>query len=342
MNGTVTHSRVDKCPTKENPVSSHARITSFFRGFPKNAAFTLTELLVSMAILSGLIVLLFAVVDGTTKTWNQSEQRVDAFREARAALFVISRDLQTMVPSPDVGPQPYPTPTPTPTTTPLPTPTPVPTPDGIADFSHFFVVNDSEYLAAHPEVTFPQPSGGAQLGNRGTAGSGESDALFFMTALPVNAQAPNANAPQKPKSDVSLVGYYQRYDIPPTGAISGAPSTFKLYRYLENSDATFNRIKNFTANPPTATVIISAPSVNDEVLARNVIDFRVKAYDETMTNIVPWDPKKTPHAVDISITAYNYSTANRFLDRADWMNFTSAKNAPSRQTFSTRVYLPRH
>ncbi|HEX8371373.1 MAG TPA: prepilin-type N-terminal cleavage/methylation domain-containing protein [Chthoniobacterales bacterium] len=320
--------RRDSC-TAETPDSSGAR------------AFTLTELLVTMAILSSFILLLFAVVDGTTQTWNQSEQRVDSFREARAALFIITRDLQTMVPAPDLGPEPYPTPTPTPTTSPVPTPTPMPTPNGVADFQHFHVVNDVEYLTANPQITFPQPAAGAQLGTRGISRSGESDALFFMAASEPKAQVPNPAAPQEPKSDVALVGYYQRYDPPAAGAPPGTTNVFKLYRFTENSDRTFQRIKSFTADPPTEPVLIAAPSPNDEVLARNVIDFRVKAYDEAMANIVPWDPRRTPYAVDISITAYNYSTANRFLNRADWMNFTSAKNAPFRRTFSTRVYLPR-
>lgn len=282
--------------------------------------FTLTELLVAMAILSGLIVLLFSVVDGTTKTWNQSEQRVDAFREARAALFVIARDLQTVVPAP----------TPTPTAA-----TPNPTPN----FKYFFVVNDTQYLSENPEVTFPQPPTGAQLGTRGTVGSGESDALFFIAALDPNGQAPNPAAPTQPKTQISLLGYYQRYDSPPANAMPGAPNVFKLYRYHENSDASYTRIKNFIANP--SGTLMSAPSVNDEVLARNVVDFRVKAFDETMSSPLPWDPRKTPYAVEVSITAFNYSSANRFLDRADWMNFTSDKNLPSRQTFSTRIYLPR-
>jgi type II secretory pathway component PulJ len=64
-------------------------------------AFTLVEVMVSVTILTGLIFLLFAVVDGTTRVWNQSEQRVDAFREARAALFVIARDLKSAVSAPD-------------------------------------------------------------------------------------------------------------------------------------------------------------------------------------------------------------------------------------------------
>jgi prepilin-type N-terminal cleavage/methylation domain-containing protein len=58
------------------------------------AAFTLIELLVAMSILSMIIVLLMSIVDNTTKLWQGSENRVDGFREARAALNVIAADLR--------------------------------------------------------------------------------------------------------------------------------------------------------------------------------------------------------------------------------------------------------
>lgn len=56
-------------------------------------AFTLIELLVAMAVLALLVVLLMGIVDSGTKLWRQSESRVDSYREARAALGIMSRDL---------------------------------------------------------------------------------------------------------------------------------------------------------------------------------------------------------------------------------------------------------
>lgn len=55
------------------------------------------ELLVAMAVLALLIVMLMGLVDSTTKLWRQNENRVDAYREARAALGIISRDLDNIV-----------------------------------------------------------------------------------------------------------------------------------------------------------------------------------------------------------------------------------------------------
>ena len=57
-------------------------------------AFTLLELLVSMAVLAVLAVVLLAIVESGTTLWRKSENRVDAYREVRAALGIIARDFQ--------------------------------------------------------------------------------------------------------------------------------------------------------------------------------------------------------------------------------------------------------
>lgn len=61
--------------------------------------FTLLELLVAMAVLTLLVVMLMGLVDSATKLWRQSESRVDAYREARAALNVISDELRAAIAS---------------------------------------------------------------------------------------------------------------------------------------------------------------------------------------------------------------------------------------------------
>lgn len=56
-------------------------------------AFTLVELLVAMATTLILVIGLIQVFSATTKTWQQSEARMDAYREARGALQIMARDL---------------------------------------------------------------------------------------------------------------------------------------------------------------------------------------------------------------------------------------------------------
>jgi len=104
---------------KTNPVTPASPVSCFARSrsshpsgcFPKQAAsrvpmrrcsvknasaFTMIELLVSMAVLSLIVVLLLSMVDNATKMWRQSENRVDAYREARAALNLIASDLASI------------------------------------------------------------------------------------------------------------------------------------------------------------------------------------------------------------------------------------------------------
>jgi len=59
--------------------------------------FTLVEMLVTIAILSILFVVMVGILDQSSRAWNQAEQRVDAFREGRAAQFVIDQDLENLV-----------------------------------------------------------------------------------------------------------------------------------------------------------------------------------------------------------------------------------------------------
>lgn len=57
-------------------------------------AFTLIELLVAMAVMAVLVVLLLTLVDSASKLWRSNESRIDAYRESRVAISIISKDLQ--------------------------------------------------------------------------------------------------------------------------------------------------------------------------------------------------------------------------------------------------------
>jgi prepilin-type N-terminal cleavage/methylation domain-containing protein len=65
----------------------------------KSSAFSLLELLVAVSVLSILLVVLLNIVQGVTSLWRTSENKVEAYREARAALQVISSDLRNILPS---------------------------------------------------------------------------------------------------------------------------------------------------------------------------------------------------------------------------------------------------
>jgi GxxExxY protein len=65
----------------------------------KSSAFSLLELLVAVSVLSILLVILLNIVQGATNLWRTSENKVEAYREARAALQVMSSDLKNILPT---------------------------------------------------------------------------------------------------------------------------------------------------------------------------------------------------------------------------------------------------
>src|SRR5437763_5283864 len=60
-------------------------------------AFTLVELLISVVITTLIVVMLGIMFGSLTSTSSRANQRIDAFREARAALQMIERDLSGLV-----------------------------------------------------------------------------------------------------------------------------------------------------------------------------------------------------------------------------------------------------
>ena len=65
----------------------------------KSPAFSLLELLVAISVLSILLVILLNIVQGATSLWRGSENKVEAYREARAALQVMASDLKNILPT---------------------------------------------------------------------------------------------------------------------------------------------------------------------------------------------------------------------------------------------------
>lgn len=82
----------------------------------RGAAFTLVELLVAMAVGTLLIIFLFQMFNASARAWRQGEDQAETYREARAALQLMVRDLGQTIP-PMTGSV-YVSPTPTPGATP--------------------------------------------------------------------------------------------------------------------------------------------------------------------------------------------------------------------------------
>ena len=62
------------------------------RGFFRRIiGFTLLELMVSMVVLALLMLVVFNMLETTTKAWSQSTERVQTFKEARVAFEGLTR-----------------------------------------------------------------------------------------------------------------------------------------------------------------------------------------------------------------------------------------------------------
>src|SRR5436853_1658707 len=91
----------------------------FILPMPGERAFTLAELLIATGITAIIVVLFGTMLGSLLNTASRANQRIDAFREARAALQMIQRDFSNLVPTQwNIQTSPVPTPTPSPITRP--------------------------------------------------------------------------------------------------------------------------------------------------------------------------------------------------------------------------------
>ncbi len=91
----------------------------FILPMPRERAFTLAELLIATGITAIIVVLLGTMLGSLLNTASRANQRIDAFREARAALQMMERDFSNLVPTQwNIQTSPLPTPTPSPITRP--------------------------------------------------------------------------------------------------------------------------------------------------------------------------------------------------------------------------------
>src|SRR5213080_5427913 len=91
----------------------------FILPMPGERAFTLAELLIATGITAIIVVLFGTMLGSLLNTASRANQRIDAFREARAALQMIERDFSNLVPTQwNIQTSPVPTPTPSPITRP--------------------------------------------------------------------------------------------------------------------------------------------------------------------------------------------------------------------------------
>src|SRR5438067_12300438 len=83
----------------------------FILPLPRERAFTMAELLIATGITAIIVVLFGTMLGSLLNTASRANQRIDAFREARAALQMMERDLSNLVPT-QWNPDPFTNPSP--------------------------------------------------------------------------------------------------------------------------------------------------------------------------------------------------------------------------------------
>jgi len=256
--------------------------------------FTLVELLVSVTLLALLSVMLLGVMDGATSAWRTNENRIDSYREARAALNLMAREVRS--------------------------------------------------LYSRTNSTLPvfllDPATNVVVRSADVAGPDRASSAFFLPLLPAGAQDPAAA-----RSDLCSVGYYVAWTRDRTPffqnvATSGSAS-YKVFRMFRGSDATF---ANIAASSP---LFVANPLADSEILARNVIDFRIRAFERVVvggnfTGLAersPWPGTQRPAAVEITLSTINAQAASRLSGSNTWVA-THPEVARSLQSFTTRIAFP--
>jgi type II secretory pathway pseudopilin PulG len=247
-----------------------------------SGGFTLAELLIATGITVIIVVMLGLMLTSLLSTASHATERVDSFRDARAALQMIERDLRNLVRT-QWSPDPFTNPTPLPcqassvstTATTLP--------------AAYFAL-DSRYAdPAGPPIPLPDH----------TSGNGQLYALI----------ASNTTASQ---GDVSAVGYYCRWD--------DQLHAYTLRRFFRSSGDTLAILQG--AGSYAADSLLYAPSDSDAVLAAYVWNLTITVYDVTGNRYTTYPcicdaaattPNALPAAIEISFNAMSPQAARTVM-----------------------------
>ncbi len=286
-------------------------------------AFTIVELLVAAAITVLIVVMLGTMFGSLIGTTSRANQRIDAFRDARAALQMIQRDLTNIVRT-QWQPDPFTNPPPS-------APQPVTRP------AAYFVLNNVWNDATNDPYTDPTNS-------------------YYNHQVYALTSTKNTGT-----GDVCSVGYYCRWDT--------TRHTYTLRRFFHDSTATrgvFTSTAGYTADSNLYTPDApgtAANLLNDDVLASNVWDLRIIAYDKAgavinsqtangvTTTKPPYicdssatTPIELPRVIEISFKAMSAEAARTLIsvsnDPKDWMEPTSRNKlivTPHAYEFRTRI-----
>ncbi len=285
------------------------------------AAFTLVELLIATGITAAMVLMLGLMLGSLMGSASHTTARVDAFRDARAALQMIEHDLRNLVRT-QWNPDPFSSPTPT------------ATPQAITKAAAYFAL-DKVWQDPNDPYTANNASPNYQL--------------FGLIA---DQTTPSSG-------DVCAVGYYCRWDnqlhaYTLRRFFLGPDATLDRMRRSGGAGACGDPL--YVSDTCLYTPAQSNPP--DPVLAAYVWNFKVTMYDATGAAInIPYpyicdpsatSPKQLPAAIEISFNAMSPQAAHAMMSVSsspnDWMDTTTPNYqrliAPHAYQFRSRINLP--
>ena len=200
----------------------------------------------------------------------------------------------------------------------------------------YFLKRDLEGILVDDSLPFFRSDNPSDLSPVGYSGPAlqtpddHGDALFFFSKQNTGAQD-NTGA----KSDVCAIGYYPVYDNDNL-SLQGIHKSYRLLRYFKSSDETWSLpgashptglnffLASLTTGAPDYTLLF-APALGsaegDEVIARNIINFKVVPLDRDYQPLGPTSGNRfntRPAFFEISLTSLNLETARKLNSQDDW------------------------
>jgi prepilin-type N-terminal cleavage/methylation domain-containing protein len=297
------------------------------------SAFTLVEMLVALAVTSILTILMLKMFSDSSTIWKKHDEKLDTFREARAALQLMARELSTVIPQKDIS-------------------------SNLAGVPITSIAGNEQFpvLALRTRTPRPAPS------------TGTDAPLDLSTAFYTSAYA-LAAVPNTGRSDLCAVGYYLEWDTT-LNDYNQPRNAYVLKRQAANSDKTFGFLKASlnSAEPLVGAKAFATVYGQGGMTANDIqnvatyiwdLEFSIPANTATRTgtSIPTANPalpdayfgRELPQWVEIRFKALGSAAAGKLygqsMDQATWSDKTSTTYQrlilPSEQEFVTRVKLNR-
>jgi type II secretory pathway pseudopilin PulG len=281
----------------------------FTLAMPGERAFTLVELLVAAGITVAIVVLLGSILGSLMDTASRANQRIDAFREARAALQMIERDLSNLVRT-QWNPDPFPS----------PAPSPAPSPCAASTISTTSVTRPAAYLALENRYSDP------------AAGNQQIYALIAVKA---------AGSPTPSVGDVCAVGYYCRWEGNRYTLRRFFRDSAHTFSVLQNAVSYAADSDLYDLNAADARNDLLAAYVWDFKVAIYDAAGNLQPTYPCVCDQSATTPTLLPAAIEISFNAMSPEAARTVMSvsssPADWMNMNVNLVNPHTYQFRTRI-----